>query len=323
MTALVPIKGDSGKRYFVNLDAPLRESDAGVPSVEALRIGKLKIPGFVADWLLGAWLRHGPGATPERPLSAMVRAVKMRPRQLAVTYQWHPDLLNELRTSVLTNEDRQRIRFYHEELASHSEKFPRGASITRLLQPMFKRARLRSRDGDPVAENRAAIIVLATFGIGRGFGTVMPEAKDWPEPADPRLTLRGRRDFTQHFLTSAGLVVLGGNRFSDAIGLAKEVDDAGFGSGFSFPDIAADRAGTRFAEMALHSTEYARRLQQRVAAGLKDAQLMPSVKGLPEMMNRGEFERRFERVGSPAYERMMSQIERRLDAIRLYRAGGA
>ena len=50
---------------------------------------------------------------------------------------------------------------------------------------------------------------------------------------------------------------------------------------------------------------------------------MPSVKGLPEMMNRGEFERHFERVGSPAYERMMSQIERQLDAIRLYRAGGA
>ena len=323
MTARVPIKGDSGKRYFVNLDAALRESDAGVPSVEALRIGKLKIPGFVADWLISAWLRHGPGATPERPLSAMVRAVKMRPRQLAVTYQWRPELLNELRTSVLTNEDRQRIRFYHEELASHSEKLPRGASITRLLQPMFKRARSRSRDGDPVAENRAAIIVLATFGLGRGLGTVMPESKDWPEPVNPRLTLRGRRDFTQHFLTSAGLVVLGGNRFSDAIGLAKEVDDAGFGSGFSFPDIAADRAGTRFAEMALHSTEYARRLQQRVAAGLRDAQLMPSVKGLPETMNRGEFERRFERVGSPAYERMMSQIEQRLDAIALYQAGGA
>ena len=60
-----------------------------------------------------------------------------------------------------------------------------------------------------------------------------------------------------------------------------------------------------------------------MAAGLKDAQLMPSVKGLPEMMNRGEFERHFERVGSPAYERMMSQIERQRDAIRLYRAGGA
>jgi hypothetical protein len=318
VTALLPIKGDSGKRYYINLDLQLDEQPNGVPKVAALRLGKMKIPSTIADFALDYWLRHGPGATPERPLSALVRAVKMRPRQLAITYQWQPELLSDLRASVLSEPDRRRLRDYHEQMVESVAKLPRNVSVARLLQPMFKFAKSRSAGGDAIAENRAAIIVLSTFGAGRSLGSVMPEAKSWPRPPKLRLTLRGRRDFAQHFLTSAGLVVLGGNRFSDVVGLAKEVDDAGFGSGFSFPDITADRAGTRFAETALHSQASAKQLQQRLAAGVKDAALMPSVRGMPEFMDKAEFARRFERIGSSAYNKMMATIEQRLDAVRLY-----
>ena len=47
-------------------------------------------------------------------------------------------------------------------------------------------------------------------------------------------------------------------RLSDVIGLYKEIEDSRGGSGFSFNDIAADRAGTRFGEKAVASEDSAR-----------------------------------------------------------------
>jgi hypothetical protein len=105
---------------------------------------------------------------------------------------------------------------------------------------------------------------------------------------------------------------------SDAIGLYREVDDSRGGSGFSFNDIAADRAGTRFGELATGSAAGARQLQQRIAAGIKESALMPAVADLPEFMPEAEFKRRFGGIGAPAYQRMMADIERRVAACPLY-----
>ena len=60
-------------------------------------------------------------------------------------------------------------------------------------------------------------------------------------------TMLGRRDLAQHFVLSAFLAANSGTQAAEAAGLAKEVVDAQGPSGFSFTDIAADRAGIRFA----------------------------------------------------------------------------
>ena len=94
--------------------------------------------------------------------------------------------------------------------------------------------------------------------------------------------------------------------------------DSQGGSGFSFTDIAADRVGTRFGELAA-SDDRAADLQRRLAAGLGEADLMPPARDLPEHMNAAEFERRFGGVDSPAYLDMMAVIEARIDRLPLYR----
>jgi hypothetical protein len=63
-----------------------------------------------------------------------------------------------------------------------------------------------------------------------------------------RVLLGGRVDFPQHFLVSAALVLEGSGTLSQAIGLYKEMLDSRGGSGFSFTDMAANLAGTRFGE---------------------------------------------------------------------------
>ena len=59
---------------------------------------------------------------------------------------------------------------------------------------------------------------------------------------------RRRADWTRHFTLSGGLTVMSAVGPSDAAGLLKEELDADGGSGFSFGDLMADRAGTTFAE---------------------------------------------------------------------------
>ena len=107
-----------------------------------------------------------------------------------------------------------------------------------------------------------------------------------------------------------------GRPLADAIGLFKEVDDARVGSGFSFNDIAAGRAGVRFAGLAAASP---RQLQAVLAAGMAEGDVMPEVADLPEFMTQAEFQRRFGGIGSPAYADMMARIEARLDAMPLAR----
>jgi len=123
------------------------------------------------------------------------------------------------------------------------------------------------------------------------------------EPSDTRfrarartLTLQGRDDLAQHFLISAGIAAAGGSRLADAVGLFKELDDSRSGSGFSFTDLAADRAGVRFAESATGPN--AARLQGLLADKAEESLFMPRVRDLPEFMPEDELVRRFGGVDS-------------------------
>ena len=108
------------------------------------------------------------------------------------------------------------------------------------------------------------ILVLAASAKGPGIGPLVPAAKEWPLPKRRTVTLQGRVDWAQHFIISAALTLVGGDIISDAIGLFKEVEDSRIGSGFSFADLAADKAGTRFGGYAT-SVRQASELQERLA----------------------------------------------------------
>jgi len=133
------------------------------------------------------------------------------------------------------------------------------------------------------------------------------------------VTLAGRDDFPKHFLISAAIASEAGSPLADAIGVYKEIDDSRGGSGFSFNDIGADRAGTRFGEVASRSPERARKLARALAAGAAESDFMPDVSDLPEFMQEAEFKRRYGGVGGPGYARMMATIEARVASLPLLR----
>jgi hypothetical protein len=103
---------------------------------------------------------------------------------------------------------------------------------------------------------------------------------------------------------------------ADAIGVYKEMADSRHGSGFSFADLAADRAGTRFGELLNRKSP---RLNALLDKELNDGDLIPVISDLPESISAVEFQRRFGNTNSPAYQQLTAEIERRLDALPLYK----
>ena len=303
--------------YF-NLTAVLIEG-APMPHFKQFRVGRLEIPGFLVDWAVERVLTRFLGVDAIEAATQSIKQVALKNDQLAITYEWQSNLRDKLRSAVFSPDDRERLRAYHERLTLISEaQKAKGVSLTELMVALFELAEVRSRQGGEAAENRAAIVVLAFYVNGQPLGEILPAAKDWRRLDGRTVTLNGRDDFAKHFIVSAALAAKAGGPLSDAVGLYKEIEDSRGGSGFSFNDIAANRAGTRFGEYAVIGTSV-RQLQQKLSAGISEKEIMPATQDLPEHMPEDEFKRRFGGVDEPEYKKMMAEIERRVASLPLYR----
>jgi hypothetical protein len=250
-----------------------------------------------------------------------VRRATFLPRQLALTYTWPGSLRQAFGQSLLPADEQARLQAYANQLAAVAQALPAGyksVSVAQVLPPLFALARQRSTDAASAArENRSALVALALVAYGPGLSAMVPASVPVARGRPLVFSLAGRKDTPQHYLISAALAAEGGGPLSDAIGLYKEVADSRGGSGFSFHDLAADRAGTRLGGLALRQPQL---LQSRLAAGLNEAQLLPPMDDLPESMAEAEFQRRFGGVGAPAYQAKLADIEARLDRLPLLSA---
>ena len=303
---------------YLNVDATLAENES-LARLESLRIGRLPVPAWLAHWAMPRLLAL---VYPDLDFDAFSNAVKkvsLSEAKLAMTYEWQDHLADQLRAVLVPREEQERLRVYQERLVEVSQASPaKHMSMTDLLVPLFKLAAERS-DGKPAAaENRAALLILTIYINGRSLDKIIPDAKSWPRAAKHGVLLNRRDDFPKHFIISAALAANAGGPLADAVGLYKEVEDSRGGSGFSFNDIAADRAGSKFGAYAAQSAN-ARTLQKKLRAGISERDLMPATTDLPEFMQEAEFKRRFGGVDAPEYKRMMAEIERRIAALALYR----
>ena len=302
---------------YLNFRAKLTEA-APLARIDSLRLGGLVIPGRLAQWMIPRLLRIAVPEADLRAFASVIRKVTIREDRIALTYTWQPDLPGKVRAVLLPPEDRERLRAYQDRLAAIGNSLAANPSLVEFLTPLFTLASERSEGGDAVAENRAVILLLAVYVNGRDISTVVPEAGAWPRPRKHRVLLNGRADLAKHFIVSSALAAKAGGPLSDAVGLYKELADARDGSGFSFNDLAADRAGTRFGERAADSPT-ARPLQRRLRAGIAERDIIPITEDLPEFMPEREFVSRFGGVDAPAYHELMAEIERRIAALPLYR----
>jgi uncharacterized protein YfiM (DUF2279 family) len=201
----------------------------------------------------------------------------------------------------------------------NAEDLPKGDDgFATLLHDAFTFAEDNSHGTDAVQPNRAAILAL---GVILGEDRVAKVAKrqiDLGRRKEiavlrKRITLRGRRDLSQHFWVSAALAVVSDQRRSMTVGIAKEMMDATpGGSGFSFVDLMADRAGILFADAATKNGQWARAMQMRIWDGVRIADFLPEIQGLPEGISRDEFKAEYGGLGGAGTRKVVEEIQRRL-----------
>jgi hypothetical protein len=301
---------------YLNITAEVAEAPGGI-HIQSLQLGDLPLPGALADWIARRFHQR---FLQDQTYAAMADAfsrVKFDENQATLDYRWNPQLLTRLeRKSVellIPPEDQARMLVYAGQLNTLLKPYPRGSTIplVSITSPLFEQA-LQS-GGDPRIENRAALTAIAAYLGGVSLPKLLQGDSRSIYRAPPvLLSLYGRRDLAEHFTLSAAISINGGSQLANAIGLFKEEEDAGKGSGFSFTDLAADRAGVRLGERA--TGDAATRVRQQLAAARTDADLMPDIRDLPEFMPQAEFDRRFGPVGSARYQRVIERIDARLNA---------
>jgi len=259
-------------------------------------------------------------------LLSSVKKVTVSHEKLSVIYRWNWRIAQQAKQfgkNLLFNKETQTlISIYYDRLTAIPPLYLRKeTSMHTIIRTLFRHAKQRVAQGnDPVIENKAVLLTLGLFASGvRVNSLINSNRKKYAHHLYfGRVTLLGRTDLMRHFLISAALTVSTNKILSDTIGLSKEFSDADGGSGFSFADLLADRAGVSFAQMAIDpktATLFLRRITKQDLSALD---IMPPYTDMPESISALEFEKRYVNIENPKYQFIESEIKRRISALPLH-----
>ncbi len=312
---------------YLNLDFDLVPTDQFF-ELENVIIGKFKIPNWIMKILAPYAMQSASNRYPDyMELVSAIRKIDIKPQNVTVSYRWNNVVASRAqsftRDALLSAREQKLVSIYYAHLSDISRlTFWQKTSLDKIIRPMFQLARERTVNGaNPVEENRAVILTLglAATAVPIRHLIDIDKSKRVRNVRFYRLTLRNRRDLMQHFLISAALTVSTDKGLTDAIGLSKEMEDSQGGSGFSFADLLADRAGVKFAETATAEKSNAIQLQDFMSRNeLKESDYMPSYKELPEAITSLEFKKRFIDVKNKKYLFIENELTQRILSTPLY-----
>ncbi len=327
-----------GPLKYLNFSIELLPSEKGLKLTSA-NLGAFTFP---ASWLLGLvqWrINEMLGDNLAVDLLARIGEVKISRSRFYLYYslagnfpRWQQLALTELvqvKLHLMADVNFALIRQYYAALLSYVEKHLRQRRLSRFVGHMFTLAKENSKKLESKgsgAENRAAILALVLYlgpdKLNTLFERELPlSATQFLKRGQLRdsLLLHNRVDLQKHFVYSMALQLLINSHTSNVIGEVKELFDAGSGSGFSFVDLLADKAGTRLAMLATESDVSANKVQALLAGPLDDLDIMPFPLGLPEELHSPLFKRHYRDVNSADYQQMLQRIESLLALIAVYR----
>lgn len=304
---------------YLNISFRLgNENEEPLPSFTKFKVGKLLLPADFAAWVVDNVIRYSSlneyFILATRPL----KSVQIDQQKVTITYFSNLNSLIEAQNFLTNRGDTQTHIIYQQKLAEiiahHDPEWL--LSLADLLKPLFALAYQRSTLENAIEENRIVIFTINDYvnkGImSKSSPVISASQKHYPA------YLYKRVDLAQHFIGSAAITASANGQISKLVGEEKELNDAKVGSGFSFIDLTADKAGTRFGEMATASAASARKIQQAVAQINDYKDFMPDPRDLPEHMNEDQFRQRFESINSPEYQEISRQIDARIAALAIY-----
>lgn len=292
--------------------------DDGDIRIKSFKIGEITIPDPAANYLIPAIAHSTPLRKYWQVGETYIKAVRFTAEGLQVSYLG--GIIAAAKQLVIQkHREYPNLHLYQQQINDIVSRHDPAwrLSLTDLLRPLFTSAYRRSSKETAIRENRAVIIAVGSYIYKQELRRYLPlglvYAKEYQVFAYKRV------DIPQHFIASALLATVDASLLGERLGEDKELGDAQKGSGFSFVDLAADRAGTRFGQWATASAKQARELQLSMS-GIQDyTAIIPDIRGLPEQMDTYTFNSQYGGAGSQLYKDMLAEIDERIDALPLYR----
>jgi hypothetical protein len=183
--------------------------------------------------------------------------------------------------------------------------------------------RTAAKAAQSLPEDNAAKSFLLALGVGLDDSNLLarqPMAANLFKAIEPlserrvRLlmigepTIRGQREFAQHFISSAFLAAMKGAEAAQAAALERELATVQNGGRFSFANVAADRAGVRFASGVLDKRPALGLLARTFAA----VAFVPDAKGLPDALSDDELKTQYGSKDDPRFAGVLKDIDQRI-----------
>lgn len=287
-------------------------------SIKSLKIGEISIPDPAANYLLPAIARITPLKNYWQLGQQYIKDIRFTAEGIQISYLGAiVDAAKQL--VIQKHREYPNLHVYQQQIndivSRHDPSW--RLSLMDLMQPLFLSAYQRSTQETAIRENRAVIIAVGSYIFKYDLRRYLPlglvYSKEYSVFAYKRI------DIPQHFIASALLAAVDASILGEHLGVDKELADADRGSGFSFIDLSADRAGSRFGRQATGSPEQARELQRRLSQTRDYTSIIPDIQGLPEQLDEPAFRARFDNTDSALYRGMLAEIDARIDALPLYR----
>jgi len=303
---------------YIDLQFQLYISPYQAPKIKNLRIGQIAIADAYAGLFIDKAIQHTRLNQYLSLFSQNLKEIHLRPNQLQIKYQLPTQASAKIQSLLTPNIDERALNQYQETLdkalLKHDKKW--RLSLSDILQPLFQLAQQRSTASNAIKENRLVMFIANRYVNNYpGSGNKNKKRKTIPYYT---ASLYKRVDMAQHFMWSATLSASGSSHLAHLVGVEKELNDAKRGSGFSFIDLAADRAGVSFGEYATTTPEQALKLQQKMAQITDYQAFMPEVRDLPENLNTHAFNAQYESIYSAKYQSVLQDIDQRISASEVY-----
>ena len=308
---------------YLNISFRLgNDNPSELPGITKFKVGKLLLPAKLAAFVIDFIIQHSSLNEYFILATRPIETVQIDEQKLTITYHSNKETLVQARNFLTHTDDSPTPNIYQKKLAEIIAKHDPEwrLSLAELLQPLFELAYQRSTLDNAIEENRTAIFAINDYVNKQGAKKLLSPPASKPDIEQKYSAFLYKRiDLAQHFVGSAALTASVNKQVAQVVGEEKELSDAQQGgSGFSFIDLAADKAGMHFGEMATSSPENARNMQKAMSQIKDYSDFMPDPRDLPEHMDEADFKQRYESVGSPAYQEISQQIDARIAAVRIY-----
>ncbi len=207
--------------------------------------------------------------------------MKISTGQLNLHYRWNRKLANDLQNhfqmQMMSGELQQGVNSMLEFINKQQSGLSDKIRLDEMLRQLFRHAHEELHELPPEIENRSIFISLAALIMDYDLPGIKTNLLN--QQRKLKLSLYGRYDLAKHFVLSAAVTSLSNPVLAEVIGMKKEIADSYRGSGFSFADLAADRAGIK---LAVESEARAIDIQKRMMAIKSEVDFMPTIEQLPE-----------------------------------------